>query len=133
MLRRIESFEELARYMRVGVQLALRPLRPKAQVSTLKRYGRAALAFVEAALTVANPGARHAVFKNGGGLSGAFELAREELRRPGPEPTLSNDRVADLKIAPPPPGVRIDNKYVPFFDKLATRTVPLALKRTAAQ
>lgn len=134
MLRRIESFEELARYMRVGVQLALRPLRPKTHVSTLKRYGRAALAFVEAALTVANPGARHAVFKNGGGLAGALSLARGELRRPGPEPTLSTERVAELGIAPPPADAHIENKYVPFFDKLTqSGLLPLKSKPTAAK
>ncbi len=135
MLRRIESFEELARYMRVGVQLALRPLRPTAQLSRPRRYGRAALAFVEAALTVANPGARHAVFKSGGGLRGAWDLARSELRRPGPESTLSSEVVEGLDVQPPKTdGAGIDSRYVAFFDKLQRASaVALRVKQAASE
>ncbi|MEZ4222874.1 MAG: radical SAM protein [Polyangiaceae bacterium] len=136
MLRRIESLEELTRYARVGAQLALRPLRPKAQLSRLRRLGRAAFAFAEAALTVANPGARHAVFKRGGGLRGALDLAGEELNRPGPEATLTTEHVEAWRSehTPPPTPLRIESRYVTFFDRLArSGQVLLQPKRVSAE
>ncbi len=130
MLRRIESFEELVRYARVGAQLALRPRRPKARLSLARRMGRAALTFAEAALTVMNPGARHQVFQKGGGFAGAFALARQELRRTNVEPTLTPEIASSVNRTPS--DAKIENRYVPYFDKLPAEDTPVVLKRRVA-
>jgi radical SAM superfamily enzyme YgiQ (UPF0313 family) len=132
MLRRIESIEELVRYARVGAQLALRPLRPQTSLSLLRRSGRALLTFAEAALTVMNPGARHAVFQRGGGLGGALDLAKREFAKKNVEPTLTAER-ARFIAKPAKPG-RIENRYVPYFDRpenAAAETVGLKVRRAA--
>ncbi|MCC6898050.1 MAG: B12-binding domain-containing radical SAM protein [Polyangiaceae bacterium] len=114
MLRRVQSRDELTRYARVALQLALRPLRPARAAGLGRRLGRAALAFAEATLTVASPGARHGVFAVGGGLRGALRLARDELARRTAEPVLGQapDGVRS-SVADPPPG-----RYRTFFDRL---------------
>ena len=85
MIRRIESFEELLRYVRVAIQLAMRPLRPENpdNVSIFSRICRSGMAFAEACLAVLNRGARHPVAAYGGGLRGAIRLARHEWTRSG--------------------------------------------------
>jgi len=79
MLGRVQSWDELRRYLRVGAQLALRPLRPTATATLGRRLGRAALAFAEAALTLASPGARHGVFARGA-ASAARSSSRAKRR-----------------------------------------------------
>ena len=114
MLRRVQSRDELTRYARVALQLALRPLRPMAGAGVGRRLARAALTFAEATLTVASPGARHGVFAQGGGLRGALRLAREELTRRAAEPVLTRDQAgARGTVTHPPPG-----RYQTFFDRL---------------
>ena len=125
MLRRVQSWEELGRYARVGAQLALRPLRPEARASLERRVGRAALTFAEALLTVASPGARHGVFARGGGLRGALALAREAAAREEGDPMLTRERVAELGLPRPAPG-SIPSRYRAFFEALPRS--PLALK-----
>lgn len=124
MLRRVQSWEELGRYARVGVQLALRPLRPTAAASLGRRVGRATLAFAEALFTVASPGARHGVFAKGGGVRGAFELARDEAARRRSDSMLTHARVAELGLARPAPD-SIPNRYRTFFETLRERVAPL--------
>lgn len=119
MLRRVQSAEELRRYARVGAQLALRPLRPTAAASLGRRLGRAALAFAEALLTVASPGARHGVFARGGGLGGAWALARDEAARKQSDAMLTRERVAALGL--PTPTRSIPSRYRTFFDALPSR------------
>lgn len=82
-LREIESLEELAKYLRVALQLALRPVaRGPRNAPPRRRYLRAALTFVEAALAVGTrETARHQAGFHGPGLRGAVGLALEELRR----------------------------------------------------
>lgn len=119
MLKRVQSVEELKRYARVGLQLALRPLRPAAMTSVVQRAGRAALAFAEAALTLASPGARHTVFARGGGLGGALDLASEEAARKASDPMLTRERVATLGLSAP--AADIPNRYRTFFETLTER------------
>ncbi len=98
MLGRIESFDELQRYLRVGTQLLLRPLRPPTG-KTLPAWQRALRAtgtFIEATMTAANPGARHPVFRAGGGLKGAWRLAQKEFRREETDHTLTRERAQEL-------------------------------------
>jgi len=117
MLSRIESFEEFARYARVGGQLLLRPLRPRSVASRGRRAARAGLTLAEALLTLGNPGARHPVFKEGGGVRAAVKLAREEYRHVEHPPVLTPEVAAKLKaergIASP---VIKTDRYVPFHD-----------------
>lgn len=128
MLRRIESVDELQRYARVGTQLLIRPLRPPTGValSAPRRLARAAGAFVEATMTAANPGARHPVFRAGGGLKGAFRLAKREYARVETDQRLTPERAAELlrrieaegrTISPATPAVA-PGKYVPVMDRL---------------
>ena len=122
MLRRIESREELQRYLRVALQLFLRPLRPSHSLDLGKRAARSLLAFLEAGLTVLNPGARHAVFKEGGGLMGALKLAQSELARSEPDKKLTRERADELRVMlaqadTAKPGT-ILNRYVPVFDSM---------------
>jgi len=118
MLRKLQSREELRRYLRVAAQLSLRPLRPRNAVSVSARAGRAALTFAEALLTLLSPGARHGVFARGGGLRGAFGLARDEARRRERDPTLTRERVHELGAQATPPA-DIPSRYRTFFDRLA--------------
>ena len=118
MLRRIESREELMRYARVFTQLFLRPNRPKDEGKlehTGSRIRRSTRALAEALLSVANPGARHAVFQRGGGIRGAIRLALEELQRK-PEPVLTRENAKQLG-ARPPQRDSFAAKYVPWFDR----------------
>lgn len=118
MLRRIESREELMRYARVFTQLFLRPNRPKDEgklADTSARIRRSTRALAEALLSVANPGARHAVFQRGGGIRGALRLALEELQRE-PEPMLTRENAKELGARPPQPD-SFAGKYVPWFDR----------------
>ena len=83
MIKRIESFEEFFRYVRVAFQLILRPIRPDnvENISSIRRAGRAFFSFVEACLAALNRGARHPVQSFGGGVKGAWALAKHEWDR----------------------------------------------------
>jgi len=121
MLRRIESPEELARYLRVAAQLLLRPLRSDSRTSLFSRVGRSARAFLEAALTAANPGARHLVFQEGGGLTGALRLATREfaaVRRPRLTPEIVarvRQQIGDTASS----SVRVLDRYATYFDHMS--------------
>jgi len=81
-VREVEGPAELAKYLRVALQLALRPV-AGGKVRDLPggRLARAALTFVEAALaTSARRTARHSARAHGEGLHGAIGLALDELR-----------------------------------------------------
>ncbi len=128
MLFRIESFDELQRYFRVGVQLALRPLRPPTgkKLPAWRRALRASGTFTEALMTAANPGARHPVFRAGGGVKGAYRLAKAEYHRSISDPMLTVDRARELlrqitanggTISPATPKVA-NNRYLPVMDQL---------------
>ena len=98
MLLRIESFDEFQRYFRVGTQLLLRPLRPPTgrTLPPWRRALRAAGTFVEATMTAASPGARHPVHRAGGGVKGAWKLARAEFERAQVDPVLTEERAREL-------------------------------------
>ncbi len=141
MLRRIESTEELVRYARVGFQLLLRPLRPKNAKSIVTRGARATATFVEAALTLLNPGARHPVFKEGGGLRAALRLAYDELSTTAPRPQLTKEIAEKLRarieatrepVESPRP---IHDRYVTVFEEMRAaengETTPRVRKRLA--
>ncbi|MBI4051088.1 MAG: B12-binding domain-containing radical SAM protein [Elusimicrobia bacterium] len=85
MIKKIESWEEFLRYVRVALQLMLRPIRPSnpEAISPVVRTGRTFLAFIEACLAALNRGARHPVQSFGGGIRGALRLARYEWARSG--------------------------------------------------
>jgi anaerobic magnesium-protoporphyrin IX monomethyl ester cyclase len=128
MLSRIESFDELQRYFRVGTQLLLRPLRPPtgARLPAWRRALRAAGTFAEATMTAANPGARHPVFRAGGGVKGAWKLAQKEMARAATDPILTKERAAEVLtklhatgdgVSPATPKTP-HNKYVPVMDEL---------------
>jgi|CXWL01.1.fsa_nt_gi radical SAM superfamily enzyme YgiQ (UPF0313 family) len=102
MLKKIESMEELLRYVRVAIQLILRPIRPQnpESVTALQRTSRSFFAFVEAILAAMNSGARHPVQSFGGGLRGAWRLAQHEWVRSGTKeevaaPSLYEDKDLD--------------------------------------
>jgi hypothetical protein len=126
MLLRIESFDELQRYFRVAVQLFLRPLRPPTgrTLPAWRRGLRAAGTFVEALLTSFNPGARHPVFRAGGGLRGAWKLARAEYGRVNADPMLTRERAEALlenirlREGARPPGRPAPGMYLPVMDVL---------------
>ncbi len=98
MLRRIESWGELQRYARVGSQLLIRPLRPPTgvELSSARRALRATGTFAEALMTAANPGARHPVFRAGGGVKGALRLAKKEYSRSHTDAVLTEERATEL-------------------------------------
>lgn len=131
MLGRVQSLEELRRYARVGAQLALRPLRPKASLSLARRVGRAVLTFAEAALTVASPGARHGVFARGGGLRGALSLAKDEAVRQKSDPMLTRESVEKLGLARPERA--IPSRYVTFFESLRQPASPVRLRTAPSE
>ncbi len=125
MLTRIESWDELLRYVRVGTQLLLRPLRPPTgkKLPAWRRGARASAAFFEALMTAANPGARHPVFGAGGGFKGAWTLAKREYHRVEVDPVLTRERAAELLqllaergqgVSPTTPKVSYA-KYMPAF------------------
>ncbi len=136
MLRRIESPEELVRYLRVGLQLLLRPLRPSDEPAQAKKLLRSALTFLEAALTVMNPGARHLVFKEGGGLQGALGLAARELSEQTPE-RRAHDVESLRKVlleeldGEPTPITRAPDRYEPWFDTKEAKALLSIGRRTA--
>jgi radical SAM superfamily enzyme YgiQ (UPF0313 family) len=84
-IRRIESSEELVRYVRVALQLAIRPVRPEnpERISLIRRVARTGMAFAEACLAALNYGARHPVKAYGGGIRGAWRMAQHEWVRSG--------------------------------------------------
>jgi len=83
MVTRVESFRELLRYTRVFFQLLLRPIRPQngKKMFFLNKIGRCALAFTEALIAALNYGHRHPVAAYGGGLKGAWKLAKHEWEK----------------------------------------------------
>lgn len=83
MITRIESFGELLRYVRVFFQLLLRPIRPQQgkKMFLLTKGARSVLAFLEGVIAAVHQGARHPVAAYGGGLKGAWELAKREWKR----------------------------------------------------
>src|SRR3989338_8277112 len=83
MITRLESFQEFMRYVRVFLQLILRPVRPRhgKKMSFVVKLGRCTLAFTEAVIAAFNRGARHPIAAYGGGLKGAWALAKHEWRR----------------------------------------------------
>jgi hypothetical protein len=82
-LHEVESPGELAKYVRVALQLALRPVASGMRRDLSgSRTARAVLTFLEATLaTSTRPKARHSARAHGAGLRGALGLALEELRR----------------------------------------------------
>jgi len=84
-IRQVESFEEFLRYVRVAFQLAVRPVRPKnpENISFVRRVARTGMAFFEACLAALNYGARHPVKSYGGGIRGAWRMAKHEWARSG--------------------------------------------------
>jgi len=81
-VREVETPAELAKYVRVALQLVLRPVaRRIGRELPGGGLARAALTFVEAALaTSSRRTARHSARVHGDGLRGALGLALEELR-----------------------------------------------------
>ncbi|MCK9461234.1 MAG: B12-binding domain-containing radical SAM protein [Proteobacteria bacterium] len=94
-LREVENPAELAKYVRVALQLALRPVARKAgRELRVGRAARAVLTFLEAALaTSTRRTARHSARAHGEGLRGAIGLALEELRPRSPLPEEEPGRV----------------------------------------
>ena len=136
MLKKIESATEMKRYARVGAQLVLRPLRQPATESGVSplplRAARATATFLEAGLTLLSSGARHEVFKEGGGVRGAWTLARREFKGSTPTPVVLAEgavpelRVAGVSTAVDVAALRIDHdRYAPVFE-----TAPDAPTRT---
>jgi radical SAM superfamily enzyme YgiQ (UPF0313 family) len=84
MLRKTRSLEELEKYLRVALQMVLRPVATPAGETPAgaRRYRRFVLALVEASLARLNRrGKRHSVHAFGSGPLAALEIALEELRR----------------------------------------------------
>ncbi len=83
MIRRLQSREELMRYVRVFFQLLLRPVRPQQgkKIPFIVKVIRCVLAFLEGLIAVINKGARHPVAAYGGGVRGAWQLAKREWKR----------------------------------------------------
>jgi anaerobic magnesium-protoporphyrin IX monomethyl ester cyclase len=128
MVARIESFDEFQRYFRVGLQLLIRPLRPLTgqHLPAWRRGLRATGTFFEATMTAANPGARHPVFRAGGGVKGAWRLAKKEYFREETDVVLTPERAVELReiiaaktgTAPAATPAVTNNKYVPVMDTL---------------
>lgn len=80
-IKRIESFEELARYVRVALQLFIRPVRsPAHTLSIWQKLKRMIAIFAEAILALSNKkGNRHPVNTFGRNIGGAIKLSRKEL------------------------------------------------------
>ena len=124
MLRRIETSEEFWRYMRVGVQLFLRPIHTFSSRSLLGRLFRATQTLVESALVVIKPGARHSVTTRGGGFSGAFILSVEEFKKRKGREVLTKERVKyllsekkhEMVVLGKIPDNRLAGRYLPVFD-----------------
>jgi radical SAM superfamily enzyme YgiQ (UPF0313 family) len=142
MLARIESFDEFQRYFRVGTQLLLRPLRPPTgkTLPPWRRAVRAAGTFLEATMTAANPGARHPVFRAGGGVKGALKLARQEYGRNEADLMLTKERANELReqiaarnggLSAATPRVA-ESKYVPLMDMIRTKANGAAKKTAGA-
>jgi len=83
MIRRLESIHELMRYVRVFFQLLLRPIRPQQgkRMPFLVKCARCSFAFLEGIIATIAQGTRHPVAAYGGGLKGAWALARHEWKR----------------------------------------------------
>jgi len=83
MIRRLESVGELMRYVRVFFQILLRPVRPQQgkRMPFLLKCARCSFAFCEGVIATIAQGTRHPVAAYGGGLKGAWALARHEWRR----------------------------------------------------
>ena len=127
MLTRIESFDEFQRYFRVGTQLLLRPLRPPTgkTLPPWRRALRSVGTFLEALMTAANPGARHPVFRAGGGFKGAWRLAKAEYQRQEADPMLTPERAKELlaqieknggTVSPATPK-RAHGRYMPVMEE----------------
>jgi len=126
MIKRIESFGEFMRYVRVFCQLMLRPIRPQRgkKMSFIHKVGRCSLAFIEGIIAALNHGARHPVAAYGGGLKGSWELAKYEWKRsttledlPSPgnaEETALNTKVKKILI-------KKEN-----FDAIQDRYIPIS-------
>jgi len=73
----------MMRYVRVFFQLLLRPVRPQQgkKLSFIVKVIRCVLAFLEGAIAAINRGARHPVAAYGGGVRGAWQLAKREWKR----------------------------------------------------
>jgi hypothetical protein len=83
MITRLESPGELMRYVRVFFQLLLRPIRPQRgkKLPLPFKIGRCSLAFIEGIIATINKGVRHPVSAYGGGIKGAWALAKHEWMR----------------------------------------------------
>lgn len=124
MVIRLESFEELMRYVRVFFQILLRPVRPRQgqKMPLIVKLGRCTLAFVEAVIAALKRGARHPVAAYGGGLKGAWALAKHEWRRSTTcedLPSPGNVEETLLKIVSMKKVIQLEsfdrpNRYVPL-------------------
>lgn len=83
MLKQLRSFSELKRYVRVFFQLLLRPIRPQPgkDIPAVLKVTRTIMAFLEGCFASLNNAARHPVAAYGGGIKGAYQLAKHEWIR----------------------------------------------------
>ena len=70
----------------------------------------------EALLTLGNPGARHPVFKDGGGIRAALRMGLDELRRQEGPPVLDAELAARLREKLGEPSPIVNDRYVPWLD-----------------